>query len=166
MNKTFITSFFLLLVISCKTDKDQATTETSSSFEIETEEWPRKTIPNSKTKEILKDWEAFNALETSFDAIYNIGNTEDLNLVLEDLIEKQKALSESEYPEPYDKPQIKSRQKALYTYILKIKGDLVYRVDTKESVVQMIEAHNAMLYQMNLISSNTLDLKTLLEEEQ
>ena len=44
------------------------------------------------------------------------------------------------------------------------KGDLIYRIDSKKSVLEMIAAHNAMLTQMNSITSNTLDLKTLLEE--
>ncbi len=165
MSKTFVFGLFFLLVISCKGDKDQAIEEDTSSFEILTENWPKKTSPNSKTAEIIKDWEEFNALQIGLDAIYNVGNTEDLSLVLEDLIEKQKALEESEYPETFDKPQIKSRQKVFHTFILKTKGDLIYRVDSQKSVLEMIEAHNSMLNQMNSITSNTLDLKTLLEEE-
>lgn len=165
MSKSFLLSVFILLLISCKGDKNQAIVEDTTSFEILTDEWPKKAVPNTKTAEIVKDWEAFNALQISFDAIYNVGNTEDLRLVLEDLIEKQKALEASEYPEPFDKPQIKSRQKVFHTFILRTKGDLIYRIDSKKSVLKMIEAHNAMLTQMNAITSNTLDLKTLLEEE-
>ncbi|TMM58559.1 hypothetical protein FEE95_03765 [Maribacter algarum] len=165
MSKTFVFGIFLLLLVSCKGDKDKSIAEDTSSYEILTEDWPKKTSPNSKTAEIIKDWEEFNALQIGLDAIYKVGNTEDLSLVLEDLIEKQKALEESTYPEAFDKPQIKSRQKVFHTFILKTKGDLIYRIDSKISVLEMIEAHNAMLNQMNSITNNTLDLKTLLEEE-
>jgi len=165
MTKTLVFGFFFLLLLACKGDKNQDGIEDTSSFEIFTEDWPKKTTPNGKTSEIIKDWEEFNALQIGLDAIYNVANTEDLSLVLEDLIEKQKALEESKYPEPFDKPQIKSRQKVFHTFILKTKGDLVYRIDSKNSVLEMIEAHNAMLVQMNLITNNTLDLNTLLEEE-
>jgi len=165
MAKTFVLGIFLVLFLSCKGDKSQAIAEDSSSFEIQTEAWPKKAVPNSKTAEIIKDWEEFNAFQIGFDAIYNVGNTEDLSLVLEDLIEKQKALEESEYPETFNKPQIKSRQKVFHTYILKTKGDLIYRIDSQKSVLEMIAAHNSMLNQMNSITSNTLDLKSLLEEE-
>jgi len=81
------------------------------------------------------------------------------------LIEKQKELAKSVYPKPFDIPQIKSRQKLFHTYILKTKGDLIYQIDSKKSVLEMIDAHNAMINQMNSITSNTLDLKSLLEEE-
>jgi hypothetical protein len=165
MGKIFFLSVFLVLLISCKEDKDQTAEEGITSFDISTEGWSKKTVLNSSTTEIIKDWETFNALQTSFDAIYNVGNTEDLSLVLEDLIEKQKNLSESIYPEPIDKPQIKSRQKVFHTFMLKTKGDLIYSIDVQESVSQMIAAYNAMLTQMNVITSNTLDLKTLLEAE-
>lgn len=164
MVKIFICSIFLAALISCNGNKQQVVSEDTSAFEITTEGWPKKATPNAKTAELLKDWEAFNALQIGLDAIYNIGNTEDLSLVLEDLIEKQKVLGESDYPEAFDKPQIKSRQKVFHTFILKTKGDLIYRIDVQKSVKEMIEAHNVMLNQMNAITSNTLDLKTLLEE--
>lgn len=165
MVKTLLFCFFLALLVSCKGDKDQAMTEDTTSFEILTEKWPKKIMPNSKTIELIKDWKEFNALQIGFDAIYNVGNTEDLSLVLEDLVEKQKTLEESEFPEVFNKPQIKSRQKVFHTFILKTKGDLIYRLDSQKSVLEMIEAHNSMLAQMNSITSNTLDLKTLLGEE-
>jgi len=165
MVKTFVLGIFLIVIVSCRDDKALAISDNDSLFEIVTEDWPKKAVANTKTTEVVKGWEEFNALQISLDAIYNIGNTEDLSLVLEDLLEKQKTLEESEYPETFDKPQIKSRQKVFHTFILKAKGDLIYRIDTKKSVVEMIEAHNDMLTQMNSITSNTLDLKTLLEEE-
>lgn len=164
MGKTFVLGIFLMLLVSCKGDKKQTISEDNSAFEILTEAWPKKAAPNAKTAAILLDWEAFNALQISFDALYSVENTADLSLVLEDLIEKQKELEESKYPEAFDKPQIKSRQKVFHTFVLKTKGDLIYSIDSKKSVVEMIEAHNVILNQMNSITSNTLDLKTLLEE--
>lgn len=165
MNKTFVLGVFLLLLFSCKEDKGQASTEEELKFDVSTENWTKKTVLNSNTIDVIKEWETFSALQTSFDAIYNVGNTEDLSLVLEDLIEKQKNLADSKYPDVLDKPQIKSRQKVFQTYILKTKGDLIYRNDVQQSISQMIAAHNAMLNQMNVMTSNTLDLKTLLETE-
>lgn len=165
MRKICIISVFLLLQISCNGDKNTATVDESSTFEISTEKWQKKSSITLATKEVIKDWPEFTALETSFDAVYNINNTEDLSLVLEDLIEKQKVLQKSNYPEAFNKAQIKSRQKVFHTFILKTKGDLIYRVDTDKSVSQMIESHNSMLDQMNVITGNTLDLKSLLGEE-
>ena len=155
----------LLLLISCQGEKNTTVTTDDSAYEISIEKWPKKSILSAKTQESLKDWTEFYALETSYDAIYTIKNTEDLKLVLEDLIEKQKLLQASNYPEALNKAQIKSRQKVFHTFILKTKGDLIYRIDVQKSALQMIDAHNAMLDQMNVITGNTFDLKTLLEEE-
>ncbi len=104
-------------------------------------------------------------MQTGFDALYNVGNTEDLRLILEDLIDKQKTLTESDYPITFNTPQIKSRQKVFHTFVLKTKGDLIYSIDSEDSVLKMINAYNAILNQMNTITSNTLDLKSLLDEE-
>jgi hypothetical protein len=166
MTKIVVLFIFLVLLVSCKGGQDQAITEDTSSFELQTEKWSKKTTLNSKAAEITKNWEAFNALQASFDAVYKVGNTEDLSLVLEDLIEKQKVLETSKYPEKLNKAQIKSRQKVFHTYILKTKGDLVYRIDAQKSVLQMIDAHNSMLNQINVITNNTLDLKSLLDPEE
>lgn len=165
MGKTFIISVFLVLLISCKGDKNTAVTDEISTFEISTEKWKKKSSITPNTKEVIKDWAEFNALETSFDAIYTVNNTEDLSLVLEDLIEKQKLMQNATYPEAFNEAQIKSRQKVFHTFILKTKGDLIYRIDMQKSVSQMIGSHNAMLNQMNVITGNTLDLKSLLDEE-
>ncbi len=165
MGKIVFYSLFLLALFSCKNDKNQAQRLDDSKFQIATENWPPKTKPNDKTSDVLKDWPEFRLLTTGFDALYNVGNTEDLSLVLDDLIEKQKVLAETDYPEPFNKPQIKSRQKVFHTYILKTKGDLIYRIDTQESILQLITSYNLLLTQMNLITEDTLDLKMLLEEE-
>lgn len=165
MGKTFFFVIVLFAFFSCNGDKNKVVANADSVFEISTESWPPKINAKAATATILKDWKEFNIMETSFDALYKVGNTEDLSLVLEDMIEKQKLLEKAEYPEPFDKPQIKSRQKVFHTYILKTKGDLIYRIDAQTSVVQMIDAHNDIVNQMNTITGNTLDLKSLLEEE-
>jgi hypothetical protein len=161
--------FFLLALIcigctSCKETKPDLVSNNISAYELSTEKWPTKSDVNAKAQEVLKDWPEFNAFETSFDALYNVANRDDLGLTIEDLIEKQKALEASEYPETFDRPQVKSRQKVFKTYLLKVKGDLFYRTDPRESVVQMIKAYNAFRNQFNVVVNNTLDTDLILEE--
>jgi len=165
MNKSFVIGIILILFSSCKGDKTKDGGADDTAFEIATEKWPKKSKVNTKASMVLKNWPAFNALETSFDVLYTVTYTEDLSLVLEDLIEKQKLLADSEYPEEFDKPQIRSRQKVFQTFILKTTSDLEYRIDVQQSVLEMINAHNALLNQFNVIVNNTLDIKTLLDEE-
>ena len=165
MDKTFVIGIILILFSSCKGDKTNDGTQDDTAFEIAAEKWPKKSKVNPKASMVLKNWPEFNALETSFDAMYTVGYTEDLSLVLDDLIEKQKLLADSEYPEEFDKAQIRSRQKVFQTFILKTKNDLEYRIDVQQSVLEMINAHNALLNQFNVIVNNTLDIKTLLDED-
>ncbi len=161
--------FILLLLIcigfaSCQEKKAELVNSDTSAYEISTKKWPKKLAVSAKAQDILKDWVEYNAFETSFDALYNVANRDDLKLTIEDLIEKQNALEASEYPEAFDKPQVKSRQKVFKTYILKVKGDIFYRIDPQESVVEMINAYSAFRNQFNVVVNNTLDTDLILEE--
>lgn len=149
---------------SCQEKKAKMFSSDTSTYELSTEKWPKKSDVNSKAQENLKDWVEYNAFETSFDALYNVANRDDLELTIEDLIEKQNALETSKYPETFDKPQVKSRQKIFKTYMLKVKGDIFYRTDPQASVIEMIEAYNAFRHQFNVVVNNTLDTDLILEE--
>lgn len=164
MRKILYVGTLLLLVISCKEKVEEAVNDDTSGYELSTEKWPRKYMVNTNANLILKEWPEFNALEVSYDAIYNIANRDDLSLNIENIIESLKLLEDSTYPEQFNKPQIKSRQKVFQTYVLKVKGDLIYRLDPQESVLEMINAYNALRKQFNVIVNNTLDSKLILDE--
>ncbi|NHF60497.1 hypothetical protein FK220_014170 [Flavobacteriaceae bacterium TP-CH-4] len=164
MRRFFFFWASLLLISSCKQEQSETVASDTVSFEITTEKWPKKTALNAKAQSILNDWVEYKALETSFDVLYTVENREDLSLVIEGLIEKQKELESSEYPTPFDKPQIKGRQKMFKTFVLKVKGDLIYRLDTENSVLEMIAAYNAFRDQFNIIVNNTLDTKLILDK--
>ncbi len=115
--------------------------------------------------DILKSWPEFNALETSFDALYSIENKEDLKLVIEDLIEKQNLLADSKYPEFFDISQVRSRQKVFKTYVLKAKDYLEFQQDPQEPTLEMIDAYNIFRDHFNIIINSTLDTKLILEDE-
>jgi len=153
-----------LVFLSCKDEKSEVVVNDTSGYEIITEKWPEKLVINASAQTILNDWLEYNGLENSFDAIYTVENREDLSLTIENLIEKQNVLAKSTYPEKFDTPQVKSRQKVFKTYTLKVKGDLIYRTDPQESILQMLEAYNAFRNQFNVIVNNTLDTKLILEE--
>jgi hypothetical protein len=163
MRKKLFYGLVFMLLFSCKQDRS-AVTEDTSAFDISTENWPEKSKVNTKANTILKAWSEFVDLDKTFDGLYTVENTEDLSLIVEDLIETQKYMAESDYPESFDKPQIRSRQKVFQTFILKTKGDLEYRVDPQQSVREMIDAYNALRNQFQIITNNTLDIKKLLEE--
>jgi len=164
MGKLYFVGIMVLLFISCKQRQNTEPWAANSQGEFDAKKLPRSVNLNSKSALILKDWPEFNALESSFDALYKAENTEDLILIIEDLAEKQKLLAASKYPEAFDKPQIKSRQKVLKTYILKAKAALEYRVEPMESIIEMTEAYNALRNQFNVLVNNALDIKLIFDE--
>ncbi|WP_194525066.1 hypothetical protein [Zobellia roscoffensis] len=163
MKRIFFFSLMLLLSIACKEQKQELVVEDVNAREISREKWAKKLPIKPKAGAMLKDWIEFSSLETSFDALHTVANREDLSLVIEDMLTKQKQLEESTYPKEFDIPQIKSRQKVFKTYMLKVKGDLFYRTDPQESLAQMIEAYNDFRNQFNVVVSNTLDTDLILE---
>ncbi len=164
MNKLLFIPVLVFLVLGCNQNKDGDQIDDTSTFLITTEKWPKKSSVSPKAQLVLNEWPEYKALDTSFDALYTVENREDLILIVEDLIEKQKLLEASEHPVLFDKPQIKSRLKVFKTFFLKIKGNLEYRLDTEEPVLETIEAYNALRNQFNVVVNNTLDTKLILDE--
>lgn len=164
MVKRVFLGVFLLLWLSCKEHKADVGGDDTVSHEIPADNWPKKNNIDAKALKELEDWAAYQTLESSFDALYTVTNREDLSLVIENMIEAQKNLAKSKYPEPFDTPRVKSRQKVFTTYMLKVKGDLYYRIDPRESILQMIAAYNAFRNQFNIIVKNTLDTQLILED--
>lgn len=164
MDKLFCIAIFFALCISCKQPPEEVEIK-----KVTTEEWaidslPNRVAMNSKVLQIMKDWPEFNTLDLSFDALYKAENREDLILIVEDFVEKQKILAASEYPEVFNIPQIKSRQKVLKTFILKTKAALEYRTDLLEPARELIIAYNALREQFNVTVNNTLDTNLILLE--
>lgn len=151
------------MTIACKEQKQELVVEDASAHEISSEKWPKKLPLKPEAQAILDDWIEFASFETSFDALHTVANREDLSLVIENMITKQNQLEESTYPKEFNIPQVKSRQKVFKTYMLKVKGDLFYRTDPQESILQMMEAYNAFRNQFNVVVNNTLDTDLILD---
>ncbi|MGB5554883.1 MAG: hypothetical protein WBM83_09520 [Flavobacteriaceae bacterium] len=165
MNKILFYILLVLAFLSCNQTKENGVVEDALVVTISTEKWPKKANVEPGAQFVLKEWAEYNALDTSFDLLYTVENREDLILVIEDLIEKQKALEGSVYPELFDTPQIKSRQKVFKTFFLKVKGNLEYRLDLEEPVLETIKAYSDLREQFNSTVNNTLDINLILEEE-
>lgn len=157
----------LILVASCK-DKDQNASgdeQGSEQLGFDYRKMPKRVGINEKASDILDQWEEFGSFSRSFDILYRARNNEDLTLALDDLIEKEKLLAASDYPEIFDKPQIKSRQKVVRTFLLKARALAVENRDPTAAIVEMLEAYNAYRNQFNVLVNNPLDSKLILDEE-
>lgn len=153
-----------VLIGACKGEVSEEAPKQKAEAFISVDSLTKPNEINAEALAVLKEWQEFNGLESTFESLYRVSNREDLVLVIEDLIEKQKVLEASVYPQEFDIEQIKSRQKVFKTYILKTKGDLEYRVGVKSSTVEMINAYNAFRNQFNVVVNSKLDTILILSE--
>ncbi|MGC1515269.1 MAG: hypothetical protein WA810_06800 [Maribacter sp.] len=146
----------VMLVHACKEAASETAIAQDSGWQIDTDSLPKKSTVDAKAQVILNTWKEFAVLERSFDKVYTTEFREDFVLTIEELVENQKKLETGMYPEAFNIPQIKGRQKIFKTYLLKTKGDLEYRQNPKESIIEMITAFNDLRDQFNVVVNNTL----------
>jgi len=158
MQKSFLAIFFLVIFGSCNYNNSGSQEPQDADWEVAIANLPKKNKVNAKAQNILKDWKAYGVFEASFDKLYKVEFREDLVLLVEELVENQKLLEASNYPAEFDIPQIKSRQKVLKTYILKIKGNLEYRQHPEQTLKEIIIAFNHLRTYFNIkVNSNLPD---------
>ncbi|HMB62262.1 MAG TPA: hypothetical protein VKN36_04255 [Eudoraea sp.] len=165
MVKLWSAAIIMVLFTACRQQDKTAPVTAAVNHVLQMDTLPQRIAINPKAGSILKAWPEFNNLESNFDALYRAENREDLILIVEDFVENQKVMEASEYPEEFDKPQIKSRQKVLKTYILKTKAALEYRTDVLPALAEMLVAYNALRTQFNVTVNNTLDTRLILEQQ-
>lgn len=164
MSKLFVFGLTFLLLLSCGNDQNIEQNIKAEALEFDVEKLPKKSILNNGAKRILEEWAEFNDLDKAFDGLYAVENNEELILLIDEFIEKQNALVVSEYPETFDIPQVKSRQKVFKTYILKVKATLEYRKDPLEPTIEMVNAFNNLRNQFNVMVNYNIDTKLILDE--
>ncbi len=164
MIKLCIASLCLLFLVHCRQGPEIPEDTASAEESMSISDLPAKETIQAGAREITNGWPEFQSLDTSMEGLYRVENKEELRLLLDEMLEKEKALSGSEYPEVFDKPQIFSRQKVFRTYLLKTKASLEYRTDTQEAAKEMILAYNALSRQFNVLIHSKLD-STLLSDE-
>lgn len=151
-------AFFILgiLAVGCKDVETKEVPDAVTTWALASEPAPQW-VPLAPDAEVLvADWAAFQDFERSLIKLFTAKNREDFELIIEEVIEKQKVLEESDYPGIFDVPHVKGRQKVVKTYLLKIKGDLIYRQPLAASVKELTVAHNALRERFNILVNNVL----------
>lgn len=161
-----IGTLFFLVFVSCNQKQDStATKKLENQALYDYRKLPERIPVNSKAKEVLDTWKAFGDFSKAFEILYQARNDEDLKLAIDDLIEKEKLLEQSEYPELFEKSEVKSRQRATKTFLLKTLADLQGSRNPTESTVEMVKTYNAFRNQFNSIANNPIDTKLILNEQ-
>ena len=156
----------IVLSLSACRDSGDGTEETQEEERFfNYQKMPKKLAINSVATPIMDEWAEFQELSSKYELLYKAKNEEDLQKAIADHIQKEKLLAKGTYPELFDKLQIKSRQRVLKTYMIKVKAAILSKNDTAEPTKEMIESYNALRHQFNIIVNNPLDKKLILNEE-
>ncbi|MEP0212258.1 MAG: hypothetical protein ABJD66_03515 [Cellulophaga sp.] len=167
MKRFFLFFILIFSVISCSNNKKETVKEEQVADKItfNAKKLPKKIKLDPKVVTVLENWQEYKDFNTAIDGMYKAENDEDLRLTLDQIIDTQKKLEKSTYPEEFNKPHIKSRQTVIKTYTLKTKGAIEYSLDVLEPATELITAYNNFRNQFNIIANNTLDTNLILENE-
>ncbi len=157
-------SFCLLLFYGCRDAPETEEVAAAAGEKLKGAEFPEKTALRPEVREIVNGWPEFRELESSMESLYRVANSEELLLLLDELVDNEKAMAESEYPDLFNKPQVFSRQKVFKTRLLQVKANLEYRKETSVAVEDMIGAYNILCNQLNVLLNSNLDTDLLSDD--
>ncbi|MBC2838492.1 hypothetical protein [Robiginitalea sp. SC105] len=155
-----ILSAMLLLLgtlAGCQQPVREAPAELPAVEAADTLPLPAPLALNASARNTLENWGAFRTLEDRIESVYAIRGPEDMELKLEELAEDFQALEDSEYPQAFDLPAVRSRERVVRTFLFKTQAAIYYRRDYRPALRQFLEAYNALREQLNRVESNQLD---------
>ncbi len=147
----------MLLLTACRQGEVAPSAEALPEVGKDSPQLPATIALSAEAQAVAEGWASFNTLQQRMESVYRTQGTEDMELLLEDLVAACKELEVSEYPEPFNKPSVRSREKVFRTFLQKTQADLYYRVDLQESLVQALDAYNALREQLNRVAVGDLD---------
>lgn len=170
--------FILMLLTSCRQQQQEPAPEVSDTphakvqpQETDSTESPSVLRLKPDYEAEVKQWEAFYNLEIEMQKFQQAGRQEG-GLIIEDLLNLEKQLSASDFPEKYNIPQVKSRIQLLKTYLLQTKSMLNgQKPDTALTLfnaqkTKIITAFNAIKKQLSeTLPDDTEQLLKELEEQ-
>ncbi len=156
MTKFAICALSVLALLGCRSPGPEEAEGAGSIIEAEISTLPELVRVDPRAREVLDAWPQYMALEKRLPALAGVKSREEMELLLEELNQICQQLEENAFPEPFEKPSVRSRQKVLRTYLKKLEAANYYRLDYQEPVSELMEAYNALRQQFNVIVNNTL----------
>ena len=164
MRHFYIWVWLLLGITACGKKQPTEQTVVSEVLVFDAKALPKLSTPNAKATELLEPWAEYKELVAALDALYTATNKEDVKIIIDNIIDKQSVLEKSVYPETFDIPQIKSRQKIVKTFVLKVKGALAYNQDLMAPSKELIDAFNSLVNQFSVQTTIYIDHSLILED--
>ncbi len=143
--------FFLALlgVFSCGEKQMEKQEATGVNVSLDYSDLPDFRPLSFKADSIVKGWPAFDALDQRMAALKLVVSLPDLKMLISELIEKEGAILKDGYPNDFNTPEVKSRQRLLRTYLLKTQALIDQSQDPKAATIETIEAFNGLKDQLN-----------------
>ena len=165
MMRPLVLGSICLMIMACspKQKEEVATVVEPMGFSIQ--DYGKLVEVTPEVAEELSTWAEYNAYMESFAVLERATNSEDVKLAVDDLIEKEKEWALSDYPEAFDRVQLKSRQRVLRTFLFKLRANLLDNRKIDAAMQQFILASNALRSQYNSLSGETFDAKLILDED-
>ncbi|MGB5402745.1 MAG: hypothetical protein WBN13_02100 [Robiginitalea sp.] len=156
MTKIVILGMCLILAGSCKSPDQKEPQDEPSMIEAELQALPDLVPLSPQAQEIVNAWPEYTSLENRLAALRDVKNWEEMELLLEELDQICKQVEENAFPQPFEKPSVRSRIKVLRTYLGKLEAANYYRLDYQEPISELMDAINAIRQQFNVIVNNNL----------
>ena len=148
MKKTVI---FLALMglFSCGEKQVDKQEEMGTNLSLDYSDLPEFSPLSVTSDSIVNEWPSFDALDQRMGALKSVISLPDLKMLVAELIEKEGAILKDGYPEDFNTPEVKSRQRLLRTYLLKTQALMNQSQDPKAATLETIAAYNALKEQLN-----------------
>ncbi|MET1258217.1 hypothetical protein ABV409_02695 [Flagellimonas sp. DF-77] len=164
MQKILMLTLVCFLVFSCGEGADTKDTQDDNTSFFSLQALPNLVATNERATQLLDAWSDYKEFENSYGIMMRASNREELQLAVDDLLEKQKTWAQGTYPPEFDKAQIRSRQRVLLTQMLRLKGGLNDRAEIEDPMKALVTAYNALRSQFNVQVNNSLDINQYLDE--
>ena len=159
-----------LIVLGCKENNpkplDYSPKESQESQTVA--QLPTIVKISSEVEAEIAKWDSYKDFEKSFVTLTRKNKKEELKLLVDELIEKEKNINKDSIPEPLNDARIKSRLKVLETYLLETKAKLSEAQVAENTITnqkaKLLLAFNALRNQFTEVLTNNIS-ETLLDDE-
>lgn len=150
-------------LVSCGGDRTEPLADSPAVSPPAQAYWnrPMKVPLTPDAERIVASWPTFTELDRSFDLLTRTVNEQELKLAVNDLLEKEAAMAKQRYPVPFDQSPVKSRQKVMRTYLLKLQWELDQRDSVTQTVDDLANSYNAFRKKLNYLLLNPIDTLSL-----
>lgn len=151
-------------LVSCGSKQEKAVADTTLGANLDYATIPSFTPLTAEVDSVLVNWPSFKAFDGRVAAVRLVVSIPDLTLLVNELLEKEQTILKEGYPKDFNLPAIKSRQRLVKTYLLKIQAAIELGQNPEPAVLEFVQSFNDLKAQMNLIKAPKIDINSLTDE--